>query len=37
MIRISGQDFVPVITIGNKVIVGFNEQKLTDLLQQHTE
>ena len=37
MMRISGQDFVPVISIGNKVITGFNEQKLTDLLQQHTD
>jgi hypothetical protein len=33
--RISGQDFVPVITIGNKVITGFNEQKMTNLLRQY--
>jgi len=35
MMRISGQDFVPVITIGNKVIAGFNEQKMTNLLRQY--
>jgi len=36
MMRISGQDFVPVFTIGDNVITGFNTQKLTDLLQ-HTD
>jgi hypothetical protein len=35
MMRISGQDFVPVITIGEKVVTGFNEQQLVDLLQTH--
>jgi len=35
MMRISGQDFVPVFTINGEVITGFSEQKLMDLLQQH--
>lgn len=32
MVDISGQMGVPVITIGDKLIIGFNKAKLTELL-----
>jgi len=32
MIRLSGQSGVPVIKIGNKVVVGFNRPKIDQLL-----
>lgn len=32
MVKLTGQMGVPVIKIGNDVIVGFNEPKLADLL-----
>jgi glutaredoxin len=32
MIEMSGQMGVPVITVGDKLIIGFNKAKLTELL-----
>jgi hypothetical protein len=37
MMRISGQDFAPVITIADRVIVGFSEQKMRNLLQKYID